>query len=101
MIRPLAIRWSRPIRLPAAAGDSAYEAAIREHYKSRFGLISETQRADFLQNALELWRRREAHGSIRIQEGESPRLQHMTHLCAIMDAANAPKKRGSYKKASG
>ena len=57
--------------------------------------------ADFLQDAQELWRRREAHGSIRIQEGEPPRLQHMTHLCAIMDAANAPKKRGSYKKASG
>jgi|HubBroStandDraft_2_1064218.scaffolds.fasta_scaffold3424446_1 hypothetical protein len=30
--------------------------------------------------------------------GEPPRLQHMTHLCAIIDAAHAPKKRGSYKK---
>ena len=31
--------------------------------------FSETERADFLQDALEFWRRREAQGSIRIQEG--------------------------------
>jgi hypothetical protein len=33
-------------------------------------LISESEGAAFLEDAAELWRRREAHGSIRIQEGE-------------------------------
>jgi len=33
-------------------------------------LISESERAAFPEDAAELWRRREAHGSIRIQEGE-------------------------------
>src|SRR5713101_8708509 len=39
-------------------------------------LISESEGAPFLEDAAELWRRREAHSSIRVQEGEprSPRI---------------------------
>src|SRR5271155_1568617 len=39
---------------------------------SRFGLLCHPHLADFLEEAPELWRRCEPHGSIRIQEGEPP-----------------------------
>ena len=35
---------------------------------------------------------------IRSATARNFELLDMTHLCAIIDAANAPKKRGSYKK---
>jgi len=38
----------------------------------RCWLIGEAQLADFLQNVPELWLWLEAHGSIRVQEGEPP-----------------------------
>ena len=42
------------------------------------------QRAEFLEDAPEFWRRREAHGSIRIQEEEAPSFAADLHHSIIV-----------------
>jgi hypothetical protein len=68
--------------MTAAARTSAIFAApelratigptLRRSTERGFAVLGKTNLVDFLQDAPELWRRREAHGSLRIQEGEPP-----------------------------
>ena len=57
-------------RRASKPSSGSLDQGAEDSRRSRLGLITETQRADFLQDAAELRRWREAHSSIRIQEGE-------------------------------
>jgi len=80
--------------MTAAARTSAVSAApelratigptLRRSTERGFAVIGETNLADFFQDAPELWRRREAHGSIRIQEGEPPSPAAILHHSIIV-----------------
>jgi hypothetical protein len=69
--RPMERRGEIPLALPCSGRATwvSFNSATSRESGSIFNPRGE-KLADFLKNAPELRRRREAHGSIRIQEGE-------------------------------